>query len=191
VVALIDALEEGLNGEAKKDAARIRKLIQDGVSEMRRMSHGLSPMSVKYRGLEGSLELLAETVRLNHRTPCVCEIEEGIVIEDDDRQTHLYRIAQEAVNNALRHGGAQHIRLSLRRQNGGSAVLEVADDGKGLENCTSKKKSRSSGIGMRVMEYRANLLGGHLKVHSQPGRGVRVSCYFPMALTKEGKLTSH
>jgi signal transduction histidine kinase len=44
---------------------------------------------------------------------------------------------------------------------------------------------------LRVMEYRANLLGGHLKVHSQPGKGVRVSCYFPIALTKEGRLTKH
>jgi len=70
-------------------------------------------------------------------------------------------------------------------------VLEVADDGKGLENRRPDKKLGNAGIGMRVMEYRANLLGGHLKVHSQPGKGVRVSCYFPIALTKEGKLTNH
>ena len=133
VVALIDALEEGLNGEAKQDAARIRKLIQDGVSEMRRMSHGLSPMSVKYRGLEGSMELLAETVRLNHRTPCVCEIEEGIMIEDDDTQTHLYRIAQEAVNNALRHGNPKTIWIRLKTEGVGVSVLSVEDDGSGIK----------------------------------------------------------
>ena len=157
VVALIDALEEGLNGEAKKDAARIRKLIQDGVSEMRRMSHGLSPMSVKYRGLEGSLELLAETVRLNHRTPCVCEIEEGIVIEDDDRQTHLYRIAQEAVNNALRHGDPKTIWIRLKTESMGVSVLSVEDDGSGIKKAKGKGPKGEgvavkAGIGMRVME---------------------------------------
>lgn len=178
VVALIDALEEGLNGEAKQDAARIRKLIQDGVSEMRRMSHGLSPMSVKYRGLEGSMELLAETVRLNHRTPCVCEIEEGIMIEDDDTQTHLYRIAQEAVNNALRHGNPKTIWIRLKTEGVGVSVLSVEDDGSGIKKAKGKgpKVAGKAGIGMRVMEYRANLIGAELEVKSRVGGGVVVTC---------------
>ena len=191
VSALMEALVQGLEGTAKVDAERILHLFKTAQEETRRLSHSLSPAAVWNRGLVDGLRLVAETVRLNFLRECECHFDETIPSSGSGADIHLFRIAQEAVNNALRHGGAQHIRLSLRRQNAGSAVLEVADDGKGLENCTSKKKSRSSGIGMRVMEYRANLLGGHLKVHSQPGRGVRVSCYFPIALTKEGKLTSH
>lgn len=194
VVALIDALEEGLEGEAKKDAERIRKLIQDGVAEMRRMSHGLSPMSVKYRGLEGSLELLAETVRLNHRTPCEFELDEGVTVEDPDMQTHLYRIAQEAVNNALRHGNPDRVWIRLRAEGGGVSVLSVEDDGSGMKKSKGIGKKGAgvagkAGIGMRVMEYRANLIGAELEVKPRVGGGVTVNCRLrtPGGLTRRGK----
>jgi two-component system CheB/CheR fusion protein len=190
VSALMEALVQGLEGTAKADAERILHLFKTAQEETRRLSHGLSPAAVRNRGLVDGLRLVAETVRLNFRRECECHFDETIPSSGPESDIHLFRIAQEAVNNALRHGGAQHIRLSLRRHNGGTAVLEVADDGKGLEKRVSAKKPSNSGIGLRVMEYRANLLGGHLKVHSQPGKGVRVSCYFPIALTKEGGLTN-
>jgi signal transduction histidine kinase len=191
VAALVEALVQKLDGEAKSDAGRIYDLIKTAQEETRRLSHGLSPAAVRNRGLVGGLQLVAETVRLNFRRECECYLDATIKTAGAEVDTHLFRIAQEAVNNAIRHGGARRLRLSLRRHDDFSAVLEIADDGSGLENVKKSKKGSNPGIGMRVMEYRANLIGGELKIHSQSGKGVRVSCYFPTHLTKERKLTIH
>ncbi len=184
IVALIEALELDLEGARREDAARIRKLIQDAVSEIRRMSHGLSPTSVKYRGLGGALHLLAETVSLNHRTPCTCEVDDGIVISDMDMQGHLFRIAQEAVNNALRHGSPENVSINLKRLKGAACALVVEDDGGGFPTVKGRGKSKkasvvpSPGIGLRVMEYRASLIGADLTVSPRTAGGVIVTCRF-------------
>jgi PAS domain S-box-containing protein len=184
IVALVEALESELQGPLKGDAARIRKLIQNGVSEIRRMSHGLSPTSVKYRGLDGALQLLAETIELNHRTPCECHVDKSIIVSDPETQAHLFRIAQEAVNNALRHGDPKNISITLRRGEANNRLLIIEDDGSGLPKTKSPGRARmktevAPGIGLRVMEYRANLIGAELTVRPRPRRGVVVLCRFP------------
>lgn len=176
IITLLGALEEELEGRQRDDAARIRQLLQESVAEVRRMSHGLSPTSVKNRGLDGGLELLAETVRLNYRTPCSCEIDPAVRLKDKDMQAHLFRICQEAVNNALRHGAPTRIQIFLKRLTAQQCVLRVEDNGRGLSNGGA---NRDPGIGLRVMEYRAHRVGAHLEVRNRRGRGVRVSCTFP------------
>jgi len=172
IISLLNALEHDLSGEPQKDAHRIRELLQESVAEIRRMSHGLSPTSVKYRGLRGGLELLAETARLNYRTPCTCEVDRSIEINDTEVETHLYRICQEAINNALRHGKPSHLFISLTKKNG-DVILQIQDDGKGLEKA---EKIAKPGIGLRVMEYRANLIGATLQAGPAPRKGFQVTC---------------
>ncbi len=174
IISLIDALESSLTGAVQRDARRIRELVQEAVLEVRRMSHGLSPAAVKNRGIGGALQLLAETVRTNYRTDCLCTIEEGISLSDEETQTHLFRIAQEAINNALRHGHPKQVSLSLRRLDSQECALQIEDNGKGLK----KSKAPSQGIGMRVMNYRAHLIGGDLQIEPL-SQGVRVTCTFP------------
>ena len=182
IVALMDALALGLKGAELEDALRIRELIQEAIQELRRMSHGLSPTSVKNRGLGGSLRLLAETVEKNHRTPCECHVDSELPLPDSDAQTHLYRIAQEAVNNAMKHGHPRWVSISLTREPDGKGLLRVEDDGVGLpRSVRSKRKEPAApptGIGLRVMEYRANLIGADLRVTPRKGGGVVVSCRF-------------
>lgn len=186
IVALIEALEQDLQGPQREDAGRIRNLIQDAVQEIRRMSHGLSPTSVKYRGLGGALHLLAETVALNHRTPCGCEVDEGILVSDTEKQTHLFRIAQEAVNNALRHGEPRHVFIRLQRLQDSACALVVEDDGRGFPKTKNRGRSPAHappqqpkhGIGLRVMEYRANMIGASLGIRPRAGGGVVVTCRF-------------
>ncbi len=185
IVALVEALELELHGSQREDAGRIRQLIQDAVSEIRRMSHGLSPTSVKYRGLGGALQLLAETVTLNHRTPCVCEVDDSIVVSDTEKQAHLFRIAQEAVNNALRHGEPDHVYIHLKRVHDTVCELVVEDDGRGLPKLKGRARKSAaqpvppkSGIGLQVMDYRANMIGAALSVRPRPGKGVIVTCRF-------------
>lgn len=184
ILVMMEALETGLEGVEKEHARRIHQLMMQSVTEVRRMSHGLSPTSVKFRGLGGALHLLADTVRTNFRTPCVCELDAGVCIGSDDKEAHLFRIAQEAVNNALRHGRPGSIHISLRTVSDFECELRVEDDGAGMKKA---RKTQRNGIGMRVMEYRANLIGGRLKVERRTPRGVTVTCRFECAVTPPAK----
>jgi len=176
LVIMAEALEMELTGEAKAQAARILELLRQSVGEVRRMSHGMSPTSVRYRGLVGALQLLAETVQTNFRTPCTTEIDSSVVVVDGEKQTHLFRIAQEAVNNALRHGKPTLITLALRRLPSGEAELRISDNGRGI----LKSKKPVDGIGMQVMNYRADLIRATVELKSKPRRGVTVVCRFPL-----------
>jgi signal transduction histidine kinase len=88
---------------------------------------------------------------------------------------HLYRIAQEAVNNALKHAGARRIRISLK---GGPKVLrlQIADDGQGLPS----RRRAGRGMGLEVMRHRAHVIGATLEISSKPSAGVKVTCTLPL-----------
>jgi PAS domain S-box-containing protein len=175
VASLLDALEQELEGAAKQSAARIGQLLQEAIQDVRRMSHGLSPAAVRHRELAGALQLLAETIRANFRTACVCKFAGDIRVADTEMQMHLFRIAQEAVNNALRHGGPKCIKLSLQHSGPQQCVMKIEDNGCGM----AIRKQQSGGIGLQVMNYRANLIGGKLQVQNGRRGGVVVTCRFP------------
>lgn len=174
-------LEDELKGEHKKSAGRIAHLLQEAVAEVRRMSHGLSPVSVRHRGLAGGLKLLAETVCTDFRVQTTCEVDVDVELGDPEREANLYRIAQEAVNNALRHGNPRHIFITLKRLTGSHAGLEIRDDGRGMK----LNQNQGNGIGLRVMRYRSDLIGGDLSIRAAPKRGVRVTCCFPCPVAGE------
>lgn len=181
IAAMVEALEERLEGTSRKEAHRIYELVQAAIIETRRLSHGLSPAAVKNRGVSGGLMLIAETVRENFRRACECHIEEPALAVNQEAEIHLFRIAQEAVNNAIRHGAATKIRISLRRRSATQGMLEIRDNGCGFP--TKQAEKASDGIGMRVMEHRASLIGGELAVKSQKNRGVSVVCLFPLRVS--------
>jgi signal transduction histidine kinase len=83
---------------------------------------------------------------------------------------HLYRIAQEALSNAMKHGKANHVTISLRKDDG-LVRLVIGDDGNGMPKATS-----SSGMGLRTMKYRAELIGARLEMAPRPSGGTIVSC---------------
>lgn len=173
--SMMESLEAGLAGPQRKQAARILEVLQTAVKDVRRLSHGLSPSAVKNRGLAGALKLLAETVRENFRTACDCEIDDTVAVGDAEAETHLYRIAQEAVSNAMRHGKPSKVRIRLKRTAPGAALLAVGDNGRGFN---VKATRRKEGIGLRVMEYRAGLVGGGLSISSTLKHGTEVRCRF-------------
>jgi signal transduction histidine kinase len=168
----MSALEFELGEDHHDSVARIRELVGEAIQEVRRMSHGLSPSAVKNRGLEGALKLLADTIQINHRTSCHFLMDPGIAIDDLEKETHVYRIAQEACNNAIRHGKPTKITISLRLLTDRECVLKIENDGSRL------RKSPDAGIGLQIMEYRANLIGGSLNITSKAKRGVTVTCRF-------------
>lgn len=172
LAALSSAHANALTGKERADADRIHELICAAAEEVRRLSHGLSPEVLKRRGLAGGLELLAESVRKDHRCECVCEIDPNACVTDEMVALHLLRIAQEAVSNALKHGGAQKIHLKLSRESAGVA-LEVWDDGCGMNFGQSTKKM---GMGVQNMKKRAEMAGASFEMRSCGEHGVHVCC---------------
>lgn len=152
-------------------AEQIRVLVGEAVVRTRDLARGILPVQMEGAGLSIALEDLARTVSNQTGLP-VSFYENGDVRPDDpEANLHFYRIAQEAVNNAVKHGGAKKITIILNR-NENTLRLAVADDGKGL---TPPAKG-TPGMGFYTMRYRARALGGELKIDSQPGEGTIVSC---------------
>ena len=191
LISLVESLEVRLAGEQRILASRIRALLQSTVKDVRRLSHGMSPIAIRYRGLNEALLMLAETVRENFRTRCTCDIDGRAGLPALDAQTHLFRIAQEAVSNSLRHGHATKLKIALRRTSDDQCELTVQDNGSGID----ERSRNHNGIGLRVMRYRAEMVGSHLIVRSRSGKGVTVTCRFSCpkkqksdkSLTAQGK----
>jgi signal transduction histidine kinase len=107
--------------------------------------------------------------------PCRFECPEPILVTDIEMATHLYHIAQEAVNNAMKHGNPGHIGITLERE-GGTGSLRVEDDGSGIPEVPTSHP----GLGLRIMSYRANMVGGSLDVRRGAPRGTVIWCRFPL-----------
>jgi signal transduction histidine kinase len=131
----------------------------------------LSPISFEQDGLVEALNGLAEQTRTVAGVECVFECEPEIQIDDAQMATHVFRICQEAVNNALKHSGSSRIGISLRT-NAERLELRVSDDGNGFSTRTQSE----NGLGLRAMKYRADLIGGRLEIDAAPGKGAQVMC---------------
>ena len=152
------------------DIEKIAQLVNDAATDTRNLSRALHRLDVDAAGLVNALQDLVD--REIWRTPCRLEVKPSFRIEDDAAAAHLYRIAREAVINANKHAQAREIIVKLqgsRRE----MVLHVFDDGVGL----SDERKLKQGLGLHIMNYRAQLAGGRLEIDSQKNRGTRVSCY--------------
>lgn len=150
---------------------RLTAEIGEASTRVRRLSHGLVPLELEGGGLGVALHRLAHASHVPGRLSCVFKSDPALEVHDGVAATHLYRIAQEAVSNAIRHSGCTSIRIRLSHQ-AGRTLMTVADNGCGMP------PGRGEGRGIRIMAYRASLIGATLKV--APGRpaGTRVSCAF-------------
>ncbi|HWB58438.1 MAG TPA: sensor histidine kinase [Chthoniobacteraceae bacterium] len=154
-------------------AGEIAELLKQGVTQSRNLSRGLFPVQMDEAGLESALsELAASSTRLLN-IDCEFEAAGRVPIYDYAAATHLYRISQEALNNATRHGKASKVTISLRRD-GDTVILCVTDNGKGLP----KANGKTDGMGLKIMDYRAHLIDGWLEIGNRPNGGVTVTCSF-------------
>ncbi len=166
-------LEQKLAPRSKADAARageIARYVREAISQTRSLARGLSPVTLEAEGLESALRELAANAEKMYGARCVvlvsgvpvkCELGTGI---------HFYRIAQEAVSNALKHGKASEISIELAASDEWT-MLSVRDDGTGMPG-----KNPGGGMGLRIMRYRAGILGGTLAWEPNHPHGVRVIC---------------
>jgi signal transduction histidine kinase len=159
------------------DAKEVVKLVEDGINLTRNLAHGISPPEMESEGLVTALREFAANISKMFKIGCALDCESPPVIDDMATATHLYRIAQEAVNNAIRHGKPRQIVISLSRQKG-RVELTVEDDGGGLPDDWQKNR----GLGTRIMAHRAAMIGGTFSIEPNPTGGTFVKCTIPAFL---------
>lgn len=159
------------------DAAKIVKLVNEAIYKTRELARGLLPVVSDSQGLMSALELWAAEVEDLFGISCRFECETAVLIHDDGMATHLYHIAQEAVNNAIKHGHARIILIRLFAENG-LGTLIIDDDGTGI----AENRHSNHGMGLHIMSYRAGMIGGRLDVRPGTPHGTCVTCMFPHGL---------
>ena len=156
--------------------SRISQYLREAISQTRALARGLSPLNLDSRGLADALEELAARTSRDGRIRCRLEADSPVILDDILAAGHLFRIAQEAVNNALKHSDATEIAIRLAH-GPGEVRLDVSDNGKGLPEMLP---SDHDGIGLQIMKHRASVIGAALQIQSQPGKGAVVSCSVPV-----------
>lgn len=169
---LQDRLAESSIAEAA-EAAKIVELVNESIRMTRELARGLLPVAAEGHGLMSALEHWAAEVKELFHVNCRFECCDFVSVNEGALADHLYRLAQEAVTNAIKHGRAGNITILLAVVKGGG-VLTIRDDGRGFDVFKSH-----SGLGLRIMSYRAKLISGSLSVQSSPS-GTVVRCLFPI-----------
>jgi two-component system, LuxR family, sensor kinase FixL len=180
IALLGKALAQSLSGHAAPEAdiaAEVVQGINDAIAQTRLISQGLCPVEAGEHGLLNGLQLLAEDVRRRARIDCQFQPGTGRGPRDPFVAEHLFRIAQEAVTNALRHAQPTRIVIGLAAVRGGEA-LTIWNDGKPLPETTVTRL----GLGMQTMQFRATTVGAELSIERlDKGGGTLVSCVLPAA----------
>ena len=158
----------------KEDASRIVKLVNEAIHKTRELARGLQPVVSDSHGLMSALQLWVSEVQDLFGISCTFQCETPVLIHDYSMATHLYHIAQEAVNNAIKHAAPTRIMVQLAAENGRGALI-VKDDGRGI----GEMHQTTQGMGLHIMNYRAGMIGGSLEVKRGTPLGTQVTCIFP------------
>jgi PAS domain S-box-containing protein len=163
------------NSSARADVEDIISLVNGAIESTRAMARGLAPVGADRGGLIAGLQSMAVRgmERYGVRAHFSTSLKEPLTL-DDAAATHLYRIAQEAFTNAIRHGRVTQVTIDLATGEG-SLTLCVQDNGRGFD----ERNATSNGMGMKLMRYRAQMLGGDVTISNNPGGGVVVRCTCP------------
>lgn len=149
----------------------IVRMIQDAITKTRTIARGLRPVGAHPEDLMTALRNLADQTSLAPEFECSFECPVPVPVNDPIVSNHLFRIAQEAVNNAVKHSGGSRIAISLTRPDH-VIELKVTDDGKGI----GRASDHASGLGLHIMRYRASAIRGNLRINCLKSGGTRVMC---------------
>ena len=173
----LSALAAAAGGDAAGAGPRLAdclRLVDEAIGNVRQMSQLLRPTILDDFGLEAGLRWLAEGFAA--RTGIEVTVDSSYSGRlPDETETHLFRIAQEALTNVARHAGAKHVRMKLA-SSGGEIHLSIQDDGRGL----SAAPTDGRGLGLIGMRARARSAGGDVTVNSHPGQGVLIEVRVPL-----------
>jgi signal transduction histidine kinase len=170
-------------------AREIERLIHDAGRQARSLARAIFPIQMSSEGLAAALDELADFANRTAEGVEVEFVEHGSpAVPNPEYGMHLYRIAQEALSNALRHSKAKRITITLEECDGGLS-LSIADDGTGL----NAKPGRTDGMGLKTMAYRANAIGGRLEFATAKPHGTLLTCIVPgnARMTEKNRFVNH
>jgi signal transduction histidine kinase len=169
---------------------RISGLINQAITQTRGVARGLFPVRLEENGLVSVLAELAVNSGELFKISCQFSTSSPPAAVDNEIALHLYYIVLEAVTNAAKHSNAKNITISLAAENDHHA-LSVRDDGRGFPVPSQPQ----TGMGIRIMQYRARVIGATLNLRSAPGSGTDVTCVFLAAprpaATEPGRNHNH
>ena len=171
------AMENQRRAAGAPDAAALTQLrvaLEDSIGMAYDVAKGLCPMDIDPDSLLPALERLCRETRDRHGIDCRLRADRDLAIGNSEHSLHLYRIAREAVANAVKHAKCSQISIALDRT-AGALALQVVDDGR----ATVPGVAPAAGLGLSIMKYRANLIGGTLRVAGGPNGGMQVVCRVP------------
>jgi signal transduction histidine kinase len=177
------ALEKKISASGTMEAATVAASIaaqaQTAVMLCKQLAQGLLPFELETNGLVAALQAFSARITATYKITCDFVCKNEIVINDNNHALNLYRIAQEAVNNAIRHGGAQHLIISLALEEG-MLRLSICDNGRGFAG-VGTKYAATPGMGIKIMQYRARQLGATLEFLRRAEGGMEVRLEMRMA----------
>ena len=178
IAFLTKALEQKLAAKSPAEAAdlaQISKLVQATMEQTRDLAKGLHPVDLDAGGLVSSLSELAQATQKLFGIRCTFKCDRPIEMETAQMAAHLYRITQEAITNAIRHGKAKNIQVVLAYGKDES-TLTIENDGLDFPKAA---KTKGKGMGLQIMGHRADIIGGSLHIHKVDSGGAIVTCRFP------------
>ncbi len=179
---LLATLETRLGGvddvQAHDLLARANDLTRQAIYETRSLAHSLYPAVMGADGIVGALATLADNLEAAHGLSCTLDVPQPVAYADEQAGRHLYRIAQEAASNALRHGLPSYLCFHVRCD-GETLELIVENDGATID---PRVVAGGGGIGLRTMRRRAQMLGGSLEVQARDPVGTLVICRVPFSV---------
>lgn len=167
-------LEKSLAPKSQADADRVGEIaghVRNAIAQTRSLARGLSPVTLESEGLISALHELATTAKKVFNVDCDFHCDPPVLLNDQAVASQLFRISQEAVSNAIRHGKPTQIVIQLKKQHGKITVV-VSDNGIGFPKTIPQRK----GMGLRIMQSRAGMIGGTLVFDNNPSGGARVVC---------------
>lgn len=179
------ALEQTLAPKSKPDADRVGQIashVRNVIKHTRSLARGLAPVTLESEGLMAALDELAANTKRSFNVEGRFRCSPPVLVKDQAVATQLLRIAQEAVSNATRHGKATEIVIHLKEQRG-RINLVINDNGTGFPKTLPQRK----GMGLRIMQSRAGMIGGTLVVENNPSGGARVVCSVARKVDLQGK----
>jgi signal transduction histidine kinase len=158
-----------------KDADAGIELIEEAIDLTRKLAKGLFPLELEGEGLTGALRELCRSTAERYNIKCEFNGDSQTPALNSTTATHLYRIAQEALTNAIKHGHVSQVTVGLSRLDG-DLILSVTDDGTGLPESIPEDR----GLGLRIMASRAGMIGGTFSVKNRNEGGAIVMCQLPL-----------
>jgi PAS domain S-box-containing protein len=155
------------------EASKIAELVNQSINQAYDLARGIDPVPLRPDGLMSALQDLVEGLCDAGSTKCAFKCDGPVLVEDNAVATHLYRMAQEAISNAIKHSKASQVTVRLEKLQTCSALV-ITDDGVGI----SKRQNNGRGRGLNIIRHRARLIGAALDLKSTSGRGTTVRCEF-------------